>query len=243
VPNNGGGPGNPFARQVAELRRAALAATTPEKIAAVIGQLEAKALQGDVAAAKLYLSYTLGRPAATVDPDSVHVQEALLLQKEVGLLEMVTRSMMKPLLESLLTIVRTSRPEITEEFVQGLLAGFAAQDAAERAREEQATQTPSATHDGDDISQEVPAAPSPNGENGTPPEQPAEAWQPSGMDGLPVDRHQSNVPAPKGNGGNGGSGQRSREGSRGWVPPWEGGLGDRTRPADGGGSPSGFTRS
>jgi hypothetical protein len=200
---NGGGPGNPFARRVAELRRAALSATTPEKIAAVMSQLEAKALQGDAAAAKLYLSYTLGRPAATVDPDSVHVQEALLLQKEVGLLEMVTRSVMKPLLETLLVIVRTSRPEISEEFVQGLLAGFAAQDEAERAAAAARAHEPTAATDSARACPEAPSTPSTNRPNGASAEATAGPHQSSGpaRSGRPSDSPPMSAPETIGENG------------------------------------------
>ena len=49
---NPGGPGNPFARRIAELRRAAIATVTEDDIQAVITALIAKAKQGDVAAAR-----------------------------------------------------------------------------------------------------------------------------------------------------------------------------------------------
>jgi hypothetical protein len=162
---NGGGPGNPFARQVAELRRAALAATTPAKIAEVIGQLEKQALEGDVAAAKLYLSYTLGRPAAAVDPDTLDVQEAMQLQREVGLLQEVTQALLKPLLATLLDIVRVSRPEATGKFIAELLDGFAAQDQAERAS--------AAEPSTDRERQDAPVGPSANGTNRTQRKRPA----------------------------------------------------------------------
>jgi hypothetical protein len=75
APGNRGGPGNPFARRVADLRRALLDTVTPDDLQAITRQLIAKAREGDVAAARLVLAYTLGKPAAAVDPDRVETPE------------------------------------------------------------------------------------------------------------------------------------------------------------------------
>jgi hypothetical protein len=72
---NPGGPGNPYARQVAALRKAMLDAVTAEDIRAVAQALLARAKEGDSAAARLLLSYTLGRPAAAADPDTLDEHE------------------------------------------------------------------------------------------------------------------------------------------------------------------------
>src|SRR5437879_3639900 len=72
---NKGGPGNPFARQVAASRAALLASVTAEDLAAIVRALIDKAKGGDVAAAKLVFAYVLGKPAETVDPDQLDVQE------------------------------------------------------------------------------------------------------------------------------------------------------------------------
>src|SRR5438270_7592749 len=71
---NPGGPGNPFARRIAELRRAAIATVTEDDIQAVITALIAKAKQGDVAAARLLLAHSLGQPVAPVDADTLDQQ-------------------------------------------------------------------------------------------------------------------------------------------------------------------------
>jgi hypothetical protein len=71
VPNNPGGPGNPFARQVALLRKALIAAVTPEDFTAIADKLKEKALAGDLAATKLLFSYVLGKPTIMPDPDEV----------------------------------------------------------------------------------------------------------------------------------------------------------------------------
>src|SRR5687768_14890564 len=66
---NQGGPGNPFARRVGELRRAMLMAVSVEKIQEIINALMDKATEGDVPAARLVLSYVLGKPETVADPD------------------------------------------------------------------------------------------------------------------------------------------------------------------------------
>jgi hypothetical protein len=72
---NAGGPGNPFARQVAALRCALLAAVSEKDMEEVTQTLARQAKEGNVAAAKLLLSYSLGKPAPTVDPDTLDQQE------------------------------------------------------------------------------------------------------------------------------------------------------------------------
>ncbi len=73
---NSGGPGNPFARQVAALRCALLSAVSEQDLDEVARELVRQAKEGNLAAAKLLLSYTLGKPAAApVDPDTLDLHE------------------------------------------------------------------------------------------------------------------------------------------------------------------------
>src|SRR5437762_3281004 len=72
---NPGGPGNPFARQVAQLRKVILNRLTEEDLLAITEALLAKAKQGSVGAAKLLLAYALGKPASAPDPDRLDGQE------------------------------------------------------------------------------------------------------------------------------------------------------------------------
>src|SRR6266480_1919919 len=72
---NPGGPGNPFARQVAKLRKVILNRLTEEDLLAITEALLAKAKEGSVGAAKLLLSYALGKPASAPDPDRLDGQE------------------------------------------------------------------------------------------------------------------------------------------------------------------------
>jgi hypothetical protein len=81
APGNPGGPGNPFARKVAALRKAVLDAVSVEDIQAVFAVLLEKAKAGDTAAAKLVLQYAVGKPGAAADPDRVDVAEWQLLRE------------------------------------------------------------------------------------------------------------------------------------------------------------------
>src|ERR1700712_2980483 len=75
APGNRGGPGNPFARQVAELRQAILDRLTVESASEIADALIAKAKTGDVAAARLLFQYGLGKPSKAVEPDRVEIEE------------------------------------------------------------------------------------------------------------------------------------------------------------------------
>jgi hypothetical protein len=72
---NAGGPGNPFARQVTLLRASLVHSVTPQEIIRIGDALKEKALGGDVAAIKLFFQYVLGKPAETLDPDRIAVDE------------------------------------------------------------------------------------------------------------------------------------------------------------------------
>src|ERR1700733_14604051 len=72
---NKGGPGNPFARQTAGLRKALCNAVTEEDIAEIARGLIQRAKEGDLAAAKMLLSYTIGKPEAATNPDTLDRKE------------------------------------------------------------------------------------------------------------------------------------------------------------------------
>jgi hypothetical protein len=70
-----GGPGNPFARKVAALRKAALEEITEDDIRGLFRQWHKKAMDGDIAAGALLAKYTLGRPPQGPDPDGLDADE------------------------------------------------------------------------------------------------------------------------------------------------------------------------
>lgn len=81
LPGNSGGPGNPYAARVAELRSALLEAVTPGDLAAIVRSLVQAARSGDVAAAKLVFERVLGRP---LEADILDRLEALEQALEGG---------------------------------------------------------------------------------------------------------------------------------------------------------------
>jgi hypothetical protein len=72
---NRGGPGNPFARQVAALRQAMLRRVTAEDIERLMGKLLELADQGSIQAIKLVLAYTIGKPQPAPNPDRMDADE------------------------------------------------------------------------------------------------------------------------------------------------------------------------
>ena len=62
LPGTQGGPGNPYAKRVGQLRRALLDAVTPEDIQQIILALVDAAKDGDLAAAREVILRTIGKP-------------------------------------------------------------------------------------------------------------------------------------------------------------------------------------
>ncbi len=62
LPGNKAATGNPHAKRIARLRSKLLATIRPADLAAVVKSMLDKARDGDVAAARLLLEYSLGRP-------------------------------------------------------------------------------------------------------------------------------------------------------------------------------------
>ena len=75
---NAGGPGNPYNRRVAALRSALLAAVSEEDLREIVVTLVQGAKRGDMAALKLLLAYTIGRPTDAPNPDRVDLEGAEL---------------------------------------------------------------------------------------------------------------------------------------------------------------------
>ena len=96
LPGWQGGPGNPFAGQVARLRAAMLEAIAPDDLHAIVRALIKRARGGDVAAAREVFDRTLGRPAAgpLLDHADAHaiaaVLEVIRLHSDVRLRAWVT---------------------------------------------------------------------------------------------------------------------------------------------------------
>src|SRR5262249_16432064 len=72
---NRGGPGNPHMRRTAAMRREVAEAFEEGELRPLMKMLMIRALQGDMAAARLVLEYTVGKPAKAADPDLVDVND------------------------------------------------------------------------------------------------------------------------------------------------------------------------
>ncbi|KAF0167422.1 MAG: hypothetical protein FD161_5008, partial [Limisphaerales bacterium] len=84
---NKGGTGNPFARQVAGFRAALINSVTAADFAEIAQVLQCKAKNGDLAAIKLFLAYTVGKPTAPPDPDRLDLEDFQLLRERLSTLE------------------------------------------------------------------------------------------------------------------------------------------------------------
>lgn len=68
ITGNPGGPGNPHAGRVARLRARLLSAVGEGDIDDLVSAMLERARGGDIAAARLLLEYTIGKPASAPDP-------------------------------------------------------------------------------------------------------------------------------------------------------------------------------
>ncbi|HEX3151646.1 MAG TPA: hypothetical protein VHR66_26470 [Gemmataceae bacterium] len=75
-----GGPGNPFAKRVAALRKSLLESVSEADVAQLGRKLLEQALGGDVAASKVLLAYVVGKPTETIDPDRLALEAWRLIQ-------------------------------------------------------------------------------------------------------------------------------------------------------------------
>jgi hypothetical protein len=124
VAGNKGGPGNPFARQTARLRKAMLAVVTDEDMQAIAAKLIELARGGDVAAAKVLLAYVIGRPAEAVDPDTVDIHEFQLYHKATAGAEAMGQVIESLPVETACSIVRAVRPILADAKRKDLLERF-----------------------------------------------------------------------------------------------------------------------
>jgi hypothetical protein len=82
LPGNRGGPGNPHARKVAQLRSALLGTVTEEDIKAIAAKLVAMARGGNLPAIRELLERTLGRPVEADFLERLEALEGLLAQAQ-----------------------------------------------------------------------------------------------------------------------------------------------------------------
>ncbi len=122
---NKGGPGNPFARQVAELRKQLVAAVTPEVMAQVCLALILRAQGGNLAAIKLLFSYVLGKPTETVNPDTLDHEEMEQYRRDLGMDELMGQVLLSMPADFACECVRTARPDILDRLIEKATGGTA----------------------------------------------------------------------------------------------------------------------
>jgi hypothetical protein len=113
---NRGGPGNPFARRVAEMRKTICAAVTPEDLQVIVQRLLRQAKTGDLAAAKLLFAYVVGRPAETVDPDTLDLKEWQVYQESPVTGQALFTALGNPTPAIACALIRAILPVLTDEF-------------------------------------------------------------------------------------------------------------------------------
>jgi hypothetical protein len=159
---NKGGPGNPFARKVAQLRAALVNFVTEDDMKHLCFVLKMRAEGGDMVAMKLLFQYVLGKPAETVDPDRLDVDEWQKMQEKSRPPEEATKVMGGLPAQTVCEVTKVAWPCAVEQaFQQPLLAGLRMLDEHDaRLRSPEAHGEPSGAL------QAEKAPPSPKGENG-----------------------------------------------------------------------------
>jgi hypothetical protein len=101
LPGNKCGRGNPHYRQLAANRTAFLEAVGPEQVRALAARLLARALDGDTDAARLVLTYAVGRPLPAADPDGADADEWRLVGQGLCLADLLPEAHKYPVGEAL----------------------------------------------------------------------------------------------------------------------------------------------
>jgi hypothetical protein len=127
---NVGGPGNPYARQVAQMRLRALDGVSGDDVEAILAKMVELAKAGDVPAARLVLQYTLGRPVPCAHPDRLDRDEVEAFQANAMRQDAFALVESTPV-EPVLTAVRELSPARGDKFREQLLANILAQNAAD----------------------------------------------------------------------------------------------------------------
>jgi hypothetical protein len=131
--NNQGGPGNPYNRRVAALRQAMLETIRPEDLQEVLAAVLFKAKMGDLAAAKLLLAYTIGKPGNAVDPDTLDQQEWQMHQQAAVQPNQVEELLSAQPVATVNNIARIVWPCAALQQMQPVVEGLRSAEAADSA--------------------------------------------------------------------------------------------------------------
>jgi hypothetical protein len=114
MPGNPGGPGNPFGRKVAAFRQLLLKCVTEDDFRKVIAAVISSAAEGNAQAQKLFLTYVIGKPERTVDPDRMDIDEWNVYRDAVPMKAEAATVMQAGDPQLQLDYLRLMRPIITE---------------------------------------------------------------------------------------------------------------------------------
>jgi hypothetical protein len=120
---NPGGPGNPFARQTAALRKRLVDKVTGEELDAIADKLIALAKEGDVPAARLIFLYVIGKPMPPAEPDQLDMQEWEQLKSTAYRIHELPKAL-GPGLALPLKLARETRPAFTSDYTRMFAEGF-----------------------------------------------------------------------------------------------------------------------
>jgi hypothetical protein len=112
---NRGGPGNPQARQVAELRGAVIQSATKEGVLEIAEKLRQLAAEGNVPAIKLYFSYVIGKPSEPAcDPDRLNMHEWDICGEDAKIHAEMTPLCKYPNMAEMMQLFRVLRGQATD---------------------------------------------------------------------------------------------------------------------------------
>src|SRR5262249_48668498 len=112
--DNPGGPGNPHARHCARMLALLRASISDEEMVAIFRMLVTQAIAKDVSAAKLVLSYKLGKPAPAPNPDQIDRDEWEHYQRDTINLQEVQQGLGSLPARVGNDIARTALPIVTQ---------------------------------------------------------------------------------------------------------------------------------
>ena len=119
---NAGGPGNPHARACARMLQAFRDNITEEEMLQICRMLYVKAVGGDISAAKIILSYKIGKPLPAPHPDSIDRDEWDHYQNDAIRVEDMKLAMSSLPTSAGNDIVRVSLPIMTASRMNDLAA-------------------------------------------------------------------------------------------------------------------------
>jgi hypothetical protein len=137
TPGHAGGPGRPmaapanaFSRQLAENRCAFVGVLGPAQVAAIAQKILERALAGDMTAAKLALTFAVGKPAPVPDPDAQDVEELHLYQKAAEATAVLPAAVQALPADLACGMVQAARPAVRDQMADVMVAALTAPDAA-----------------------------------------------------------------------------------------------------------------